>query len=106
MARCFVHMSATSCNCDTQKFRTDDQFLDSANGVAVFLEEKAMDGDNKLQKPKQQAVNKIGHAMHDLDPVFRQFSRYVSAQGIATRALTWARQHLMVPPPCCTTWPA
>jgi Phytanoyl-CoA dioxygenase (PhyH) len=58
-----------------QKFRTDNQFLDSANGISVFLEEKAMDGDNRLQKPKALAVNKIGHAMHDLDPVFRDFSR-------------------------------
>lgn len=58
-----------------QKFRTDNQFLDSANGISVFLEEKAMDADNRLGQPKSLAVNKIGHAMHDLDPVFRDFSR-------------------------------
>ncbi len=58
-----------------QKFRTDNQFLDSANGISVFLEEKAMDAENRLRKPKALAVNKIGHAMHDLDPVFREFSR-------------------------------
>lgn len=73
-----------------QKFRTDNQFLDSANGVAVFLEEKAMDGDNRLQKPKQQAVNKIGHAMHDLDPVFRQFSRSEKMQALF-RSLAFER---------------
>ncbi len=34
-----------------------------------------MDADKQLTKPKALAVNKIGHAMHDLDPVFREFSR-------------------------------
>lgn len=58
-----------------QQHRTDNQFLDSANGISVFLEEKAMDAHNQLTKPKALAVNKIGHAMHDLDPVFRGFSR-------------------------------
>lgn len=28
-----------------------------------------------MQVPKDRALNKIGHAMHDLDPVFRSFTR-------------------------------
>lgn len=54
---------------------TDNKFLDSASGIAVFLEEKALDADGKLQVSKSQAANKIGHALHDLDPVYRTFSR-------------------------------
>lgn len=76
-----------------QKFRTDNQFLDSANGISVFLEEKAMDADNKLGQPKSLAVNKIGHAMHDLDPVFRDFSRSVLQASGLLRGHSIAAEH-------------
>ena len=81
---CTVDPSVESTCLAAQKFRTDNQFLDSANGISVFLEEKAMGSDNKLQQAKALAVNKIGHAMHDLDPVFREFSRCVLSFGVAS----------------------
>ncbi|KAF8639525.1 hypothetical protein AX17_001430 [Amanita inopinata Kibby_2008] len=37
-----------------------------------FLEEDVIDKDGKLTRPKDKAVNKIGHALHELDPVFRK----------------------------------
>lgn len=43
-------------------------FLDSAANVSCFLEEKQI--PNTIP-----AVNKIGHALHDLHPVFQAFSR-------------------------------
>lgn len=46
-----------------QAQNSDAYFLESGDKVRCFLEE---DGAT---------VNKIGHAMHDLDPVFEQFSR-------------------------------
>eukprot|EP00208_Stichococcus_sp_RCC1054_P000919 CAMPEP_0206139430 /NCGR_PEP_ID=MMETSP1473-20131121/6053_1 /ASSEMBLY_ACC=CAM_ASM_001109 /TAXON_ID=1461547 /ORGANISM="Stichococcus sp, Strain RCC1054" /LENGTH=291 /DNA_ID=CAMNT_0053533225 /DNA_START=138 /DNA_END=1013 /DNA_ORIENTATION=+ len=58
-----------------QQSTTDNQFLDSASGISIFLEEKALGPDGKLQVPKSQAANKIGHALHDLDPAYREFSR-------------------------------
>lgn len=58
-----------------QESKTDRYFLDSASNVSFFFEEKAFDKDGQLAVPKQHAVNKIGHAMHDLDPVFRRWSR-------------------------------
>jgi len=39
------------------------------------LEEKAFGSDGSLKQPKALSINKMGHAMHDLDPVFRAFSR-------------------------------
>ena len=53
----------------------DDYFMDSAQAVHCFLEEDALDGDGRLTRPKALAINKIGHAMHDLDPGFREFCR-------------------------------
>jgi phytanoyl-CoA hydroxylase len=52
----------------------DDWFLGSATRVRCFFEEEALDAEGRLNRPVAQAVNKIGHALHDLDPVFDAFS--------------------------------
>jgi ectoine hydroxylase-related dioxygenase (phytanoyl-CoA dioxygenase family) len=52
----------------------DRYFLDSSDNISFFLEEKAVDADGKLTVPKERAVNKIGHALHKLDPVFKKMS--------------------------------
>ena len=53
----------------------DAALLASADQVHCFFEEDAVDAAGRLRVPKDQAVNKIGHALHDLDPVFERFSR-------------------------------
>lgn len=57
-----------------QDRKVDDYFLDSAAQVRCFFEEEAHDADGRLRVPKALAINKIGHALHDLDPVFERFS--------------------------------
>ena len=52
----------------------DDWFLDSADKVRCFFEEEAFDKHGALRQAKALSINKIGHAMHDLDPVFDRFS--------------------------------
>ena len=52
----------------------DAALLASAHAVHCFFEEEAFSLDGQLQVPKAQAINKIGHALHELDPVFRAFS--------------------------------
>ena len=58
-----------------QSHAATDYFMDSASQISCFLEAGAVDEAGCLIKPKMQAVNKIGHALHDLDPVFSRFSR-------------------------------
>ncbi|EAU91131.2 phytanoyl-CoA dioxygenase [Coprinopsis cinerea okayama7 len=50
----------------------DDYFLTSGDKIRYFLETDAVDGDGKLNREKQKAVNKIGHGLHELDPLFRK----------------------------------
>ena len=51
----------------------DDYFFESAENVHCFLEEDALDEAGDLVKPAYLAINKIGHAMHDLNPAFKTF---------------------------------
>ncbi len=53
----------------------DAYFLGSGGGIGFFFEEEAFDAAGKLTVPKARALNKLGHALHDLDPVFDRFSR-------------------------------
>ena len=53
----------------------DEYFFSSAETVHCFLEEGALDEDGELNRPKELAINKIGHAMHDLVPDFAAFCR-------------------------------
>lgn len=56
------------------KDAANDYFLDSDNTIKCFFEEKAFDAQGELVQPLTQSINKIGHAAHDLDPVFEAFS--------------------------------
>ena len=58
-----------------QNRTTDDYFLSSGDKIRFFFEEHAFNPDGTLKQPKERSINKIGHALHDLDPVFNRFSR-------------------------------
>lgn len=62
---------------------TDDYFLRSDNTIRCFFEEEAFDEQGQLRQDKSLSINKIGHALHDLDPVFENFSRDFKLAAVA-----------------------
>jgi len=58
-----------------QSHAQDDYFLSSGHETRFFFEDGALDPEGRLRVDRHKALNKVGHAMHDLDPVFDRFSR-------------------------------
>jgi phytanoyl-CoA hydroxylase len=60
----------------TSKSHAQDRyFLESGDRIRFFFEEEAFDHQGRLRQSKERSINKVGHALHDLDPVFERFSR-------------------------------
>jgi phytanoyl-CoA hydroxylase len=60
----------------TKQTQLDDSyFIESGDKIRFFLEDDAFNDSGDLRQDKEHSLNKMGHAMHDLDPVFDRFSR-------------------------------
>ena len=53
---------------------SDDYFLTSGDKIRCFFEKDAFNESGELRQDAHLCLNKLGHAMHDLDPVFKEFS--------------------------------
>jgi len=68
----------------TEKTHAQDRyFLESGDKIRFFFEEEAFDAEGQLRQSKAQSINKVGHALHDLDPVFDRFSRQPALANLA-----------------------
>ncbi len=62
---------------------SDAYFIESGDAIRFFFEEDAFDAKGVLLQAKENSINKTGHAMHDLDPVFDAFSRTDALKRLA-----------------------
>ena len=86
-----------------QATATDMYFLRSDNTMRCFFEEEAFGPDGQLRQAKALSINKIGHAMHDLDPVFADFSRSAALDAVArslglAEPLIWQSMYIFKQP--------
>ena len=67
----------------SDEHQADDYFIESGDKIRFFLENGAFDESGNLRQAKVDSLNKVGHAMHDLDPVFDTFSRTPELAAVA-----------------------
>ena len=77
-----------------QSKSTDDYFLDSGDKISFFFEKDAFDEKGELKNDLFHSLNKIGHALHDLDPVFESFSRSEEMRQLSNELLL--QDHLLI----------
>jgi phytanoyl-CoA hydroxylase len=81
----------------------DSYFIESGDKIRVFFEPEAIDENGVIRRAREDTLNKMGHAMHDLDPVFEQFSRKPElaeiASGIGMRAPVIIQSMYIFKPP-------
>ncbi|MGB5131480.1 MAG: phytanoyl-CoA dioxygenase family protein [Steroidobacteraceae bacterium] len=63
---------------------SDEYFLSSGEAIRCFFEKDAFDSGGRLRADAHLCLNKLGHAMHDLDPVFDAFSRTPQLAALAS----------------------
>jgi phytanoyl-CoA hydroxylase len=63
----------------------DRYFLESGDNIRFFFEEEAFDTEGRLLQAKEASINKVGHALHDLDAVFDRFSRQPALADLVAR---------------------
>jgi phytanoyl-CoA hydroxylase len=53
---------------------SDIYYLDSSDKVRLFLEKLAIGAKGTLKYPLERSINKIGHCLHDLNPIYSEFT--------------------------------
>ncbi|MEM7706757.1 MAG: phytanoyl-CoA dioxygenase family protein [Pseudomonadota bacterium] len=63
----------------------DRYFLESGSEIRYFLEPDARAPDGRLVRDKDLSMNKVGHALHRLDPVFEQATGTLGVRELASQ---------------------
>uniref|UniRef100_V9KNY9 Phytanoyl-CoA dioxygenase domain-containing protein 1 n=1 Tax=Callorhinchus milii TaxID=7868 RepID=V9KNY9_CALMI len=62
-----------------------DYFLTSGDKIRFFFEKGVFDSKGDFLVPKEQSLNKIGHALHILEPTFKDLTHSTRVQEMARK---------------------
>jgi phytanoyl-CoA hydroxylase len=75
----------TIINSKEKEHANDSYCLGTSDKIRSFFEEGAFDNKGNLTNSIEYVINKIGHAMHDLDPVYHEFVHRKDLDDIAKK---------------------
>ncbi|XP_038600459.1 phytanoyl-CoA dioxygenase domain-containing protein 1-like isoform X2 [Tachyglossus aculeatus] len=73
-------------HCRTEFFsekRNAEYFLNSGDKISFFFEKDVLDEEGNLKIPREKSINKIGHALHAHDPIFKKITHSPQVQEIS-----------------------
>ncbi|KYO23260.1 phytanoyl-CoA dioxygenase domain-containing protein 1 isoform X1 [Alligator mississippiensis] len=62
-----------------------DYFLTSGDKIRFFFERGVFDKKGEFLVPKEKSINKIGHALHAYDPIFKQMTHSSKVQELGRK---------------------
>lgn len=68
----------------SQGISQEMHYLNKASNLCLFFNEKAFSEDGHLCFPLENAVTKISHALHDIDPLFSAFSHQAKIAALVS----------------------
>ncbi|XP_037340869.2 phytanoyl-CoA dioxygenase domain-containing protein 1 [Pungitius pungitius] len=62
-----------------------DYFITSGDKIRFFFEKGVFDDKGEFLIPKQRSLNKVGHALHAYEPLYKEVTHSAKVQGIAKK---------------------
>ncbi|XP_075869937.1 phytanoyl-CoA dioxygenase domain-containing protein 1 isoform X1 [Nelusetta ayraudi] len=62
-----------------------DYFITSGDKIRFFFEKGVFDDKGEFMVPKNRSLNKVGHALHAYEPVYKKVTHSPGVQGIAKK---------------------